>query len=103
MEEEKTAPDAAQRSEQGTTMELQLAMDMLDEVQGLLEQMYDLAVRAAEDDCTDEERHALQGRLIILRERIDETVDAYQRLGAYHEAIYAAWKAADQLAGGIKS
>ena len=70
---------------------------MLDEVQELLEEMLDLASRAVESDCSDEERHALQGRLITLRERIDETVDAYERLGDYREALYAAWKASNEI------
>jgi tetratricopeptide (TPR) repeat protein len=70
---------------------------MLDEVQELLEEMLELASRAVEADCTDEERHALQGRLITLRERIDETVDAYERMGDYREALYAAWKASNEI------
>ena len=70
---------------------------MLDEVQALLEEMLELAARAVEDDCTDEERDGLQGRLLIIRERIDETVDAYEKLGDYRDALYAAWKASDEL------
>ncbi|MBE6910294.1 MAG: hypothetical protein E7474_12100 [Ruminococcaceae bacterium] len=70
---------------------------MLDEVQALLEEMLELAARAVEDDCTDEERDELQGRLLIIRERIDETVDAYDKLGDYRDALYAAWKASDEI------
>ncbi len=70
---------------------------MLDEVQALLEEMLELAARAVEDDCTDEERDELQGRLMLLRERIDETVDAYDKLGEYRDALYAAWKASDEI------
>ena len=95
MEEEKTNGQI--------TMDLDLAEKMLDEVQGLLEEMYELAVRAAEDDCTDDERYALQGRLIILKERIDETVDAYSRLGIYRDALQAAWKAASDLTNKFRS
>ena len=88
---------------QQMAMDLDLAMKMLDEVQGLLEQMYELAERAASDDCTDAERHTLQGKLIVLRERIDETGDAYDRMGSCREALYSAWKAADLLASSIRS
>ena len=70
---------------------------MLDEVQALLEEMLELAARAVEDDCTDEEWDGLQGRLLIIRERIDETVDAYEKLGDYRDALYAAWMASDEL------
>ena len=78
-------------------MELDLVGDMLDEVQGLLEEMAELASRASEDDCSDEERDKLQGRMLILRERIDETVNAYGKLGEYREALYAVWKASNAL------
>lgn len=70
---------------------------MLDEVQDLLLDMLDLASRSIEDDCTPEERNALQGRLLILRERIDETVDAYDRMGSYRDALYAAWQASEEI------
>ncbi|MBE7004437.1 MAG: hypothetical protein E7425_09170 [Ruminococcaceae bacterium] len=76
---------------------------MLDEVQALLEEMLDMASRAVEDDCTDEERDEMQGRLILLRERIDETVDAYEKLGGYRDALYAAWKASDEILKKFKS
>lgn len=76
---------------------------MLDEVQYLLEQMLELASRAVEEDCTDEERHDLQGKLLILRERIDETVDAYGKMGEYRDALYAAWKASDEILKKFKS
>ena len=95
---EQTVDQITERS-----MEIDLAVSMLDEVQGLLEEMYELASRAAEDDCTDEERDDLQRQLITLRERIDETVDAYDRLGAYRDALYAAWHAADDVVRTIKS
>lgn len=78
-------------------MDPTFAEAMLDEVQELLEEMMELAQRAVEDDCTDEERDELQGRLLILRERIDDTVDAYDRLGGYRDALYAAWKASDEI------
>lgn len=78
-------------------MDPTFAEAMLDEVQELLEEMMELAQRAVEEDCTDEERDELQGRLLILRERIDETVDAYERLGGYRDALYAAWQASDEI------
>ncbi len=76
---------------------------MLDEVQALLEEMLEMAQRAVEDDCTDEERGEMQGKLIILRERIDETVDSYERLGDYRDALYAAWKASDEILRNFRS
>lgn len=76
---------------------------MLDEVQELLEEMLELAARAVEEDCTDEERHEMQGRLLILRERIDETVDSYEKLGGYRDALYAAWQASDEILKKFKS
>ncbi len=66
---------------------------MLDEVQALLEEMMELAQRAVEDDCTDEERDEMQGKLIILRER----------LGEYRDALYAAWKASDEILRNFRS
>ncbi len=78
-------------------MDLTFAEAMLDEVQALLEEMLELASRAVEDDCSDEERSQLQGRLIILRERIDDTVNAYDKLGEYRDALYAAWKASEDI------
>ena len=103
MEKGQIASNEELEQSQQMAMDLDLAMKMLDEVQGLLEQMYELAERAASDECTDEERHALQGKLIILRERIDETVDAYDRMGSCREALYSAWKAAALLASSIRS
>ena len=76
---------------------------MLDEVQSMLEEMYELAERAAQDDCTDAERDRFQGRLMVLRERIDETVDAYSMLGVYRDALLAAWKAADNVVRSLRS
>ena len=84
-------------------MDATLMEAMLDEVQSMLEAMYELAERAAQDDCTDEERNVLQGRLSILRERIDETVDAYSMLGVYRDALLAAWKAADNVVKSLRS
>ena len=84
-------------------MDIDLVANMLDEVQALLEEMLELASRAAEDECTDEERNDLQRRLLILRERIDETVDAYDKLGEYREALYAAWKASEDIVNSITS
>lgn len=84
-------------------MDATLLEAMLDEVQSMLEEMYELAERAAEDDCTDAERNGLQGRLMILRERIDETVDAYSMLGVYRDALLAAWKAADDVIRSLRS
>ncbi len=78
-------------------MDLTFAEAMLDEVQALLEEMMELASRAVEDDCTDEERDKLQGRLTILRERIDDTVNAYEKMGEYRDALYAAWKASEDI------
>ena len=76
---------------------------MLDEVQELLEAMMELAQRAIEDDCTDEERDDLQRQLITLRERIDNTVDAYERLGSYRDALYAAWEASEKIVRSLRS
>ena len=84
-------------------MEATLMEAMLDEVQSMLEEMYEMAERAAEDDCTDAERDKLQGRLTALRERIDETVDAYSMLGVYRDALLAAWKAADDTVKSLRS
>lgn len=84
-------------------MDATLVEAMLDEVQSMLEEMYELAERAAQDDCTDAERGELQGRLMVLRERIDETVDAYSMLGVYRDALLAAWKAADNVVKSLRS
>lgn len=84
-------------------MDATLLEAMLDEVQRMLEEMYEMAERAAQDDCTDEERDVLQGRLTVLRERIDETVDAYGRLGVYRDALLAAWQAADDVIKSLRS
>ena len=84
-------------------MDMIFAEAMLDEVQELLEAMLELAQRAVEDDCTDAERDGLQRQLVTLRERIDETVDAYERLGDYRDALYAAWKASNDIISSMKS
>lgn len=84
-------------------MDATLVEAMLDEVQSMLEEMYELAERASQEDCTDQERDELQGRLVILRERIDETVDAYSMLGVYRDALLAAWKAADDTVKSLRS
>ncbi|MBR0313183.1 MAG: hypothetical protein IJQ98_12410 [Oscillospiraceae bacterium] len=84
-------------------MDLIFAEAMLDEVQELLEAMLELAQRAVEDDCTDAERDDLQRQLNTLRERIDETVDAYQKMGDYRDALYAAWKASNDIINDMKS
>ena len=84
-------------------MDMIYAEAMLDEVQELLEAMLELAQRAVEDDCTDAERDDLQRQLVTLRERIDETVDAYERLGDYRDALYAAWKASNDIISSMKS
>ena len=84
-------------------MDATLVEAMLDEVQSMLEEMYELAERASQDDCTDAERDVLQGRLTVLRERIDETVDAYSMLGVYRDALLAAWKAADNVVKSLRS
>ena len=84
-------------------MDATLVEAMLDEVQSMLEEMYELAERAAQDSCTDEERDGLQARLVTLRERIDETVDAYSMLGVYRDALLAAWKAADNVVRNLRS
>ncbi|MBQ9647023.1 MAG: hypothetical protein IJV43_01510 [Oscillospiraceae bacterium] len=86
-------------------MELEpiFAEAMLDEVQELLEEMLELAQRSIENDCTDEERDDLQRQLVTLRERIDGTVDAYDRMGDYREALYAAWKASNDIVNSMRS
>ena len=84
-------------------MDATLVEAMLDEVESMLEEMYELAERAAQDDCTDEERDGLQARLVTLRERIDETVDAYSMLGVYRDALLAAWNAADNVVKNLRS
>ena len=84
-------------------MDLIFAEAMLDEVQELLEAMLELAQRAVEDDCTDAERDDLQRQLHTLRERIDETVDAYDKMGDYRDALYAAWKASNDIISSMKS
>ena len=84
-------------------MDMIFAEAMLDEVQELLEAMLELAQRAVEDDCTDAERDDLQRQLYTLRERIDETVDAYQKMGDYRDALYAAWKASNDIITGLRS
>ena len=84
-------------------MDLIFAEAMLDEVQELLEAMLELAQRAVEDYCTDAERDDLQRQLNTLRERIDETVDAYQKMGDYRDALYAAWKASNDIINDMKS
>ena len=84
-------------------MDMIFAEAMLDEVQELLEAMLELAQRAVEDDCTDAERDDLQRQLYTLRERIDETVDAYQKMGDYRDALYAAWKASNDIINDMKS
>ncbi len=70
---------------------------MLDEVKAMLEEMLELASRAVEDDCSDEERDKMQARLLVIRERIDETVDAYGKLGEYRAALLAAWEASNDI------
>ena len=84
-------------------MDATLMEAMLDEVQSMLEEMYEMAERASQDDCTDQERNELQGRLTVLRERIDETVDAYSMLGVYRDALLAAWRAADNVVRSMRS
>ena len=84
-------------------MDMIFAEAMLDEVQELLEAMLELAQRAVEDDCTDAERDDLQRQLNTWRERIDETVDAYQKMGDYRDALYAAWKASNDIINDMKS
>ena len=84
-------------------MDMIFAEAMLDEVQELLEAMLELAQRAVEDDCTDDERDDLQRQLDTLRERIDETVDAYDKMGDYRDALYAAWKASNDVISSMRS
>jgi len=84
-------------------MDMIFAEAMLDEVQELLEAMLELAQRAVEDDCTDDERDDLQRQLETLRERIDETVDAYDKMGDYRDALYAAWKASNDIISSMRS
>ena len=83
-------------------MDVIFAEAMLDEVQELLEAMLELAQRAVEDDCTDAERDDLQRQLETLRERIDE-VDAYDKMGDYRAALYAAWKASNDIISSMRS
>jgi len=47
----------------------------LDEIDVLLREMYALAERAAQDECEDDERLALQERLDALRELVDNAAD----------------------------
>lgn len=84
-------------------MDMIFAEAMLDEVQELLEAMMELAQRAVEDDCTDKERDTLQRELMTLRERVDETVDAYAGLGEYRAALYAAWQASQDIVNSLRS
>ena len=92
-------------AKEGDAMEMDLifAEAMLDEVQELLEAMLEIAQRAVEDDCTDAERDDLQRQLDTLRVRIDETVDAYQKMGEYRDALYAAWQASHDIVEKLKS
>ena len=75
---------------------------MFDEVQELLEAMLELAQRSVEDDCTDEERDGLQRQLETLRDRIDETVDAYERLGCYRDELYASWQESEYIIKSVR-
>ena len=81
----------------------EMAGTVYNDKDGQAKAMLELAQRAVEDDCTDAERHKLQGQLITLRERIDETVDAYDKLGEYRDALYAAWKASNDIVNQLKS
>jgi len=56
-----------------------LGLETLDQVQYLLERMLELAERSAGDACSDASRARLQQGLEILRERIDQTLERYQR------------------------
>lgn len=56
-----------------------LSLEALDEVQYLLERMLELAERSAGDACSDASRARLQQGLEMLRERIDQALERYQR------------------------
>lgn len=56
-----------------------LSLEALDEVQYLLERMLELAERSAGDTCSDTSRARLQQGLEMLRERIDQVLERYQR------------------------
>lgn len=53
------------------------ARAMLDEAQLRLEQMLELARRAARDGCPPQERRRLQGELERLRAQLDRAADEY--------------------------
>lgn len=57
------------------------ALPPLDEIELLLREMYALASRAAEDQCEDWERLALQERLEALMELVDNAADRWQGQG----------------------
>lgn len=56
-----------------------MGLETLDQVQYLLERMLELAERSAGDACSYASRARLQQGLEILRERIDQTLERYQR------------------------
>ncbi len=56
-----------------------MSLEALDEVQYLLERMLELAERSADDGCSGASRAKLQQGLELLRERIDQVLEQYQR------------------------
>ncbi len=64
-------------------MNIREAMDALDRINLLLEQMYALAERSAGDGCTDADREALQRGVEVLLEQIDREADALAREGIF--------------------
>ena len=54
------------------------ALESLDKIEELLGYMWQLALRAASDDCGDAERTALQRDFNDLRRQIDKKAELYQ-------------------------
>jgi len=67
-------------------MDSQMANDILDEIEALLRRMLMLATRAAEDDCSDAERAALQRRMAGLRRELDQAAEMLQQDGPPSES-----------------
>ena len=61
------------------SMPLDAVIELLDRELVTLEEMHRLAVRAAEDGCSQAERALLQRDMNALIERLDRMVDQYQR------------------------
>lgn len=61
------------------SMPLDAVIELLDRELVTLEEMHRLAVRAAEDGCSQAERALLQRDMNALIERLDRMVDQYRR------------------------